>query len=333
MSEEICPACDATVNAAVDDTGLVACPGCRVKFLPMGAPVAPLLTLSGGRSALAAEIALSEAFRERYQLGRMLGAGGMGTVYLAHDTASGAAVAVKLLTRLDDPSFTLRFLREAALLTKIEHPNVLRVLEVGQVNDFPYFTCEFIGGGTLRDLLVRRGALPPAEAVEIMLGVLAGLSECHRREVVHRDLKPENVLLTTEGQPKLADLGVAKFYGAGEVKATETGAMVGTPRYMAPEQLRGEPAVFESDLYSCGLLLHEMLAGTLPYAHDNPFMLLAMIEAKRPRSIKELVPQVTEALAQLVSLCLALEPRDRLPSPQALASALKRAVPALRDRV
>ncbi|MBI4862376.1 MAG: serine/threonine protein kinase [Candidatus Riflebacteria bacterium] len=210
--------------------------------------VASVLARAPDGESPAGEIELTDDFKGRFRLGRILGVGCFGTVYHAEEVATGRPVAVKFLTQQTSRDVLARFLLEGKLLKEIRHPNVLEVMEVQEIGGHPYMICEYVDGGSLAQRLEGKKRLATAEATTIILDVLAGLHACHMRGVVHRDLKPGNILLTGSGQAKVADLGIAKDYSSGSPNLTIPGMILGTPKYMAPEQIRGAPVVIASDL-------------------------------------------------------------------------------------
>ena len=271
----------------------------------------------------------------RYHLLEKIGEGGMGSVWLAHDdTPSPGApseVALKVLhkTLVGDPNAIARFRNEARAASGIEHANLCRVLDVGEADGSPFLVMERLHGENLADRLTREHSLPPVAAAEIMLEVLAGLAAAHSQNVLHRDLKPENVFLAREGErvvAKILDFGVSKFIGddAERVKMTRTGALVGTPAYMSPEQALGLDGVdVRSDVWAAGVLLYEMLAGQLPYDAANYNAMLVKIATEAPRPLRSLIPAIDTALADVVEKALARQRDQRFGSARELSDALR----------
>ena len=265
---------------------------------------------SATHSACRLDIELSDAFRRRYRIEKLLGAGGSSTVYLATDLEPtdcehGVPVAIKVLTRLTSRLDVGRFLRESEFLARIDHVNVVSLRETGRESRHPYIVMDYAAGGTLRRLLRSHGRLPLTQAIDIAMDLLAGLSAMHAAGIVHRDLKPDNILLDAQGRARIADLGIAYDTVNGEPDCYEPGSLVGTPRYMAPEQAIGEKARPQSDLYNVGLILYEMLSGEPPFPGNSADDLLrAHLTAPVP-PLADSVPWIPPALAALIARSLA----------------------------
>ena len=195
--------------------------------------------------------------------------GGMGEVFLARDTVLDREVAIKVLHRslAGDQAFVDRFRREARAAAGLSHPNIVAVFDWGSVDGIYYMVMEYVRGRAARALLNQYGRLEPAQAVDVVRQTLLGLEHAHRQGIVHRDIKPENVLVTTEGVVKVADFGLARAYADG--RQTQAGTVTGTVQYLAPEQIRGEPADPRSDLYSLGIVTYELLTGKLPFTGET----------------------------------------------------------------
>ena len=263
----------------------------------------------------------------RYVVERLLGSGGMAQVYLAHDEVLDRYVALKILgdQYAEDEEFVERFKREARSAASLSHPNIVSIYDQGRSEDGAYYMAmEYVPGGTLKERIRREGALTPGAAVGVALEVTDALSEAHERGVIHRDIKPQNVLVTEKGDVKVTDFGIARAAASASSGATATGAVLGTVDYMSPEQARAERVGPRSDLYSLGVVLYEMLTGTLPYEAQSP-MGVAMKHATEPvRSPREVNPSVPEPLAVLTTRLLAKDPEDRYASAAALSEDLQR---------
>ena len=224
---------------------------------------------------------------ERYVVQSSLGSGGMGEVFAALDERSGQRVAVKVLHRSGASERGVeRLLREASAAGRVQHPAVVRVYEAGvdEANDLAYIAQELLVGETLRALLARRGRLPSDEAVGLLTPVVEALAAAHEAGVVHRDLKPENIFVERHGdalRPRVIDFGIARLVARDEAHVTQlttTGAVLGTPSYMSPEQARGADDVDEqTDVWAVGVVLYELLTGATPFARATPHATLAAI--------------------------------------------------------
>ncbi|WP_309894908.1 protein kinase domain-containing protein [Archangium sp.] len=261
-------------------------------------------------------------FAGRYALVRMLGRGGMGTVYEAKDNLVGDVVALKTLELGSDagPDALERFSREVRLARRITHPHVARMHDLGTHEGKSFLTMEFVEGEDLRGLLGRERPLAASRAARIAVAVCEGLAAAHAAGVVHRDLKPANVLVEKGGRIVLTDFGIARAV-AGEV-ASRTMGTVGTPMYMAPEQVSGDPVDARADLYAVGLLLHEMLTGEPPFTGETPWA-AALARLRKPPPDLRQRPTIPPPLAELVHRCLALSPDERPASALELAGALR----------
>jgi serine/threonine-protein kinase len=260
---------------------------------------------------------------ERYRLIEPIAAGGMGTVWRAEDQRLDRLVAVKVLNEglAEDPRFLERFRREARAAAGLVHPNVAGVFDYGEDGSRPYIVMELVEGETLADRLARRGPLAPEDAARIGAGVAFALAEAHGAGVVHRDIKPANVILSSRGTTKVTDFGIAS--SARATNLTATGMVMGTARYLSPEQARGEKAGPASDLYALGVLLYEMLTGFPPFALETPVATAMAHVQQEPRPLREVRPEVPAALAAIVDACLAKDPADRPASAAVLAAELR----------
>jgi serine/threonine-protein kinase len=270
----------------------------------------------------------------RYHLLEKIGEGGMGSVFVARDEqASGDAareVAIKVLhkTLITDDGAIARFRNEARAASTIDHANVCRVFDVGDVEGAPFLVMERLVGENLASRLARERTLPPVRAAEIVLELLAGLEAAHARGVLHRDLKPENIFLARDGDAevaKIVDFGVAKFVGddAERVKMTRTGALVGTPAYMSPEQALGEDVDVRSDVWATGVLLFEMLAGRLPFEAANYNAMLVKIATEAPPPVRTVLPALDANLADVVDRALARRREERFATAAEMATAVR----------
>ena len=252
-----------------------------------------------------------------YRVRSLLGRGGMGEVYLAHDSKLDRLVALKLLApELDaDPDRLRRFLQEARAASSLNHPHILVIHDVGELDRRPFIVSEFVEGETLRERL-RRGPIPVRDAVAIAVQTAGALAAAHARGLVHRDIKPENVMVRPDGYVKVLDFGLAKLTtpapaGADSLMQTQPGTILGTPRYMSPEQARGLELDQRTDVWSLGVVLYEMLSGRPPFdGHTAPDIVAAVLRSEQA----PLDPHVPKALGRIVSQALAKEPRLRFAS-------------------
>jgi Protein kinase domain len=261
---------------------------------------------------------------QRYELGARLGAGGMAEVFAGYDRSLDRPVAIKLLkTDLPDPRARERFEHEARTAAGFVHPNAVTVYDVGDDGQRPYLVMELVEGRDLAELLAVRGALTPGQATRIADQMLAALGAAHQRGLVHRDVKPGNVLVTRDGTAKLADFGIAKAAADATAGLTLTGQVMGTPRYLAPEQAAGEGATPRSDLYSAGVVLYEMLAGEPPFTGETP---VAIALAHQQAPVPPLTgrrPDLPPALVATVERALEKDPARRFPDAAAMQAALR----------
>ncbi|HEY0997376.1 MAG TPA: protein kinase [Gemmatimonadaceae bacterium] len=264
---------------------------------------------------------------DRYRITQVLGAGGMGMVYKALDQALGEPVAVKTL-RPDflqtDPTAVDRFKSEIRLARKISHRNVVRTHDLGEAEGMLFITMELVEGRTLKDLIHSRGRLPAQAVLPIAKQLCRALEVAHEAGVIHRDIKPQNLVVEPDGVLKVMDFGIARLT-SGTSGMTQAGMVVGTPEYMAPEQLLGDDVDPRVDIYAAGAVLYECLTGRVPFPAESAITLIAKVLEEVPPSPAELVPGVPRALASLVLRCLAKDRDDRPRSAGELHDLLERA--------
>lgn len=260
-----------------------------------------------------------------YELLGEIGRGGMGVVYRAQQKGLDRLVAVKMIlaSHLASPEHVRRFHEEARASAGLRHPNIVHIHEVGQVHGQHFFTMEYIEGTNLADR-IHQGPPAPEDAARLLAKVARAVEHLHRHGVVHRDLKPSNILLDAAGEPYVTDFGLAKVFTPGS-EATTTGAVLGTPSYMSPEQAAGQPSRIgpASDVYSLGAVLYEMLTGRPPFHRENPVETLLEVLNGEPMLPREVNPRVPRALELICLKCLARSPEDRYPSAEALADDLE----------
>ncbi|MFF0595901.1 Stk1 family PASTA domain-containing Ser/Thr kinase [Streptomyces antibioticus] len=256
----------------------------------------------------------------RYELGHVLGRGGMAEVYLAHDIRLGRTVAVKTL-RVDlarDPSFQARFRREAQSAASLNHPAIVAVYDTGEDYmdgvSIPYIVMEYVDGSTLRELLHSGRKLLPERTLEMTIGILQALEYSHRAGIVHRDIKPANVMLTRNGQVKVMDFGIARAMGDSGMTMTQTSAVIGTAQYLSPEQAKGEQVDARSDLYSTGCLLYELLTVRPPFVGDSPVAVAYQHVREEPQPPSVFDPEITPEMDSIVLRALVKDPNYRYQS-------------------
>ena len=262
------------------------------------------------------------------KIGRELGRGGMGAVYLAQHQTLDVPVAVKILPpeiAASHPQFADRFMREAKLACRIKHANVISVMDAerDEKTGLYYIIQEFVDGGSVRDLM-RKGALTEAQALDIIAGVAEALAAAADFQIVHRDIKPENIMLTRKGEVKLADLGIAKERSEEDAGLTMSQVMMGTPAYMAPEQAQDAKNVdARADIYSLGATLYHMLCGAPPFSGETAYALLTKLATQPTPDPRVKRPDISEPVAKLVMRMMSKKPEDRPPNAKTLLAELK----------
>jgi serine/threonine-protein kinase len=274
----------------------------------------------------------------RFRLLEVIGEGGMGKVFRAEQLATGRVVALKLLNPelSNDEDLLRRFEREAKVTARLSHPNIVKAVEFGAADGHVFLAMELVDGRSLADLIEQGRWLGVARTLAIMGPVLKALAYAHRRGVVHRDLKPANIMVTSRESVKVLDFGIAKLGNSGHTatqKLTRVGSLLGTPSYMSPEQAMGQPADARSDIYSCGVMLYEMLTGQRPFVADLPVQVMSMQLNAMPKPLRHIAPEagIPLALEAVVLRALAKRPDDRFQSAVELRRALRRAARA-KDR-
>jgi eukaryotic-like serine/threonine-protein kinase len=260
---------------------------------------------------------------DRYRLEEKIGSGGMSTVYRAFDPTLERWVAIKLMHReiCDDPDQLERFRREARAVARLSHPNVVTVIDFGEDDATPYIVLEYVEGETLKERIRRMGRLPVAEAVAYAIEVGRALSCAHAERLVHRDVKPQNVLIDMEGRGKVSDFGIARSLEAHGL--TATGRVLGTTDYVSPEQALGHSVTEQSDVYSLGVVLFEMLTGEIPFRGESQ-VAVAMKHVKEPMpDVQRRRPEVSAALAAVVEQAAAKETANRYASAEKMVHDLE----------
>ena len=254
---------------------------------------------------------MSEYIGNRYRIVKLIGRGGMADVYLAYDVILKREVAVKVLKSdmADDDTALERFKREAGAVTKLSHPNIVDVYDVGDDGDKHYIVMEYIKGYTLKQLIKKRGPIPYKEAVWMMKQLAGALMEAHRNNVIHRDIKSQNVLIKDDGTIKLSDFGIALANGAMQI--TKKDSVLGSVHYLAPELSRGKQASMQSDIYSLGIVFYELLTGDVPYKADNPVQVALMHIKNDIPSVRSINPEIPQSVENIVIKSTAKNPSDR----------------------
>jgi Protein kinase domain len=262
------------------------------------------------------------ALSQRYDILASAGHGSMGNVYKARDRETGEVVALKLLKPeiASDQTMMERFKNELLFARKITHKNVCRVHEFNRIGGIAYTSMEFVEGESLRSVLNRFGGLPQRKAIDLVQQICSGLKEAHAQGIVHRDLKPENVMIDAQGNVKIMDFGIARSM---EAVTRLTGSMVGTPAYMAPEQVAGKPVDYRTDIYSLGLIMYEVFTGAQAFQADNAVAVALKQMRESPVPPHEIEPAVPVGVERAILKCLEKEPAKRFQSIGELESAMR----------
>jgi len=350
MSERRCPKC----GSVYTDTGARFCPkdGSMLVEIQSRKPPTPAATpasggsgtgvrtpLPPGKSGLDRASSLSNQILDaRYQVMKKLGEGGMSYVYLAKEISSGDTVAIKVLSpRLaSDKSSVERLRREAGLAMRLDHPNVCRILRLGESEDgLIYLVMPFLKGELLSDREVRGGPMDMTLGVTLLKQMCAGLHHAHELQIIHRDLKPENVMLVPDDnggveRAVVMDFGLAKERRADPAiaKLTATGIILGTPEFMSPEQIRGKPLDARSDIYALGIVAFEMFTGKLPFQGRNAQEMMIARLRSQPIAIRTLRADVPDAVEKALTKALQTNPDDRFASAIEFAEALTGSAPS-----
>lgn len=268
----------------------------------------------------------------RYQVGELIGYGGMAEVHRGRDLRLGRDVAIKML-RADlarDATFQMRFRREAQNAASLNHPAIVAVYDTGEEQaptgeTLPFIVMEFVGGRTLKEVLGGEGRFQPRRALEICADMCAALEFSHRHQIIHRDIKPGNVMLTQTGQVKVMDFGIARALASGATTMTQTSAVIGTAQYLSPEQARGESVDARSDVYAAGCVLFELLCGHPPFVGDSPVSVAYQHVREAPPTPSDLNPEVPPAVDAIILKALSKNPLNRYQSAGEMRADLLRA--------
>lgn len=274
-------------------------------------------------TALSGDLGPGVVIGGRYEILALLGQGGMGAVYKARDNELERLVALKIIRPelTTNPEILKRFKQELILARQVTHRNVIRIFDLGQSDGLKFITMEYLEGQDLRSILKEKGKLAPEEAVRIVLQICRALEAAHGEGVIHRDLKPQNIMMDSNGRAYVMDFGIARSaYLPG---MTQTGALVGTPEYMSPEQAKGEKLDERSDLFSLGVILYELLTGKSPYYSDTPLATLWKRIQEKAQPLSEVDPTIPAALSDIVARALEIEPGNRFANANEFAQHLE----------
>ena len=252
-----------------------------------------------------------QKINDRYQIIKSIGEGGMANVYLAYDTILDRNVAVKVLRGdlATDEKFVRRFQREALSASSLSHPNIVEVYDVGEDNGQYYIVMEYIEGCQLKQLLKKRGRLTLSEVIDIMLQITDGLSVAHDAYIIHRDIKPQNIMILDSGLVKITDFGIAMAMNSTQL--TQTNSVMGSVHYLPPEQANGKGSTLQSDIYSMGILMYELLTGELPYKGDNAVEIaLKHLKEKIP-IVRDKYPEIPQSVENIIIKATAKNPKNR----------------------
>ena len=277
-------------------------------------------------------ITKGQKINDRYQIVKTIGEGGMANVYLAEDVILERNVAVKILRGdlATDEKFVRRFQREALSASSLSHPNVVEVYDVGEDNGLYYIVMEYIEGKHLKQLLKRRGTLTLKEVVDIMLQITDGMSAAHDSLIIHRDIKPQNIMILENGLVKITDFGIAMALNGTQL--TQTNSVMGSVHYLPPEQASGKGSTIQSDVYSMGILMYELLCGKLPYRGDNAVE-IALKHLKDPLpSIRKEMPNLPQSLENIILKSAAKNPKNRYADAREMHEDLKTCLSDFRSK-
>lgn len=259
----------------------------------------------------------------RYQLLERIGGGGMAEVYLAEDTLLTRRVAVKILRSqyTGDEDFVARFRQEARAAARLSHPNIVSIFDVGCAEDTHYIVMEYVSGETLKDFIKREGTLSPQIVLELAYQVSAALKHAHDNKIIHCDIKPHNILISRDGLAKVTDFGIARAVSS--QTSTQVAGILGSVHYLSPEQARGYGVDAQSDIYSLGVVMYEMLSGAPPFDGPSAISIAMKHLQEQPRPLAEIAPATPQALISLVQKAMAKKPQERFATAQALLQELE----------
>ncbi len=322
--EQVCPHCRSGMRFGVTDQTMALSPGQIEEVIDSGE--AASRAQAENAAAQPGQASSPKLSIEGYALLKKLGEGGMGSVYLARQLSLDRSVAIKVLHQQFalDQDYLDRFMREAKLVAKLDHPNVVRALDAGESGGFYYLIMEYIEGDSLQQIINEKNKLPEAEALGITAQILKALEFANSKSIVHRDIKPDNILIDKTGVAKLADLGLAKEAG-GHTDLTQSGTMMGTPHYMSPEQAEGNRDLdVRSDLYSLGATLFRTVTGKPPFDGQTAAVIVALRLAQDPPEANTVNPEVSAACSRLIKKMMSRDRNMRHQTPEGVARDIAR---------
>lgn len=257
---------------------------------------------------------MAKIIAERYELLELIGQGGMADVYLAQDIILNRTIAIKILrtSLAKDPIYVTRFQREASAAAALSHRNIVEIYDVGEDEDKYYIVMEYVPGTTLKELILKRGAVHYIEAIDIMKQIVSGIAKTHQLGIIHRDLKPQNILVTDSGVAKIADFGIASMQSLAQV--TQTDVIMGSLHYLAPELARGEKATAQSDVYALGIVFYELLRGEVPFNGESPVNIALKHMQEDLPSLLDFNPSIPQSVENIVIKATAKNLNDRYQS-------------------
>ncbi len=261
---------------------------------------------------------------DRYQIQGHMAQGGMSDIYRAFDLVNRREVVIKVpdQSMLGDPAQFERFQRELEVMDTLDHPTILKGLGSGKYNRIPFLVTELVEGKSLRSLIDESASLPQEQALKLIRKIAEGMAYCHKNNVIHRDLKPENILISNIGQPVIMDFGLALTKSAHRVTYSNLSATMGTPDYMAPEQIDGQRGDQRTDIYALGIILFEMLVGHPPFTGDSNMVIMSQHMSSLPPRLDKLDPTISPQLAAIVAKCLQKNPINRFTDMDELLDAI-----------
>jgi serine/threonine protein kinase len=261
---------------------------------------------------------------DHFQIQAHMAQGGMSDIYRAFDVVNRREVVIKIpdQSMLGDPAQFERFQRELEVMKTLNHPAILKGLGSGKFNRIPYLVTEFVDGQSLRTLIENTAPLPTDQVVAFIRKIADGMAYCHNNDVIHRDLKPENILITSDGQPVIMDFGLALTKGAHRVTYSNLSATMGTPDYMAPEQIDGQRGDQRTDLYALGTIMYELLTGKTPFTGDSNMAVMAQHLNNTAPRLDKVNSAISPQIAAIVATCLTRDPKDRYADMTAFIEAL-----------